>query len=429
MKASLAQSEDRMFGSTKDLSHNLLGWYDHARRVLPWRGEKDPYRIWISETMLQQTQVETVKSYYHKFLAKFPTIESLAAADLQEVLAVWAGLGYYRRAKHLHQAAQILAAAETHPRLPDTVETLRQLPGIGRYTAGAVASIAFNRPAAAVDGNVVRVLARLTGFDRDVGVAANVEFFWKLAQEIHARHARRNAKYRLRNNAVRTGPRHGDLTQALMELGAVICTPVPSAPRCGECPLRRPCVAAAEGRQGELPVKMKKAKVPVVRGVAVVMVRSQKLEARSQNIEVLLGQRGNGGLWEGMWEFPVMMRSHKSQVSGSKSGASRRNHGEEEIAMARALAGESGLRVDSVKLAGRVTHQLTHRRFELEVVRVALSALSAAAPARRGDNVKVRGLGSAYVAFRWVPWPMKGAAKLPIARVVEKVAEAAELGP
>ena len=209
-----------------ELRTALLAWYRAHRRDLPWRRTRDPYAIWISEAMLQQTRVETVIPYWERFLARFPDVEALATADADDVIACWAGLGYYSRARNLHRAAQIVV--ERHAgRLPADVELLRELPGVGRYTAGAVASIAFDRPAPIVDGNVARVLARLFGIAADVRSRAVQERLWREAEEL----AR--------------GEDPGALNQALMELGAMVCTP--RAPRCADCPWSRRCAAFAHG--------------------------------------------------------------------------------------------------------------------------------------------------------------------------------------
>lgn len=177
------QSLPQMLLPLAGLHHKLLGWFDLAKRAMPWRETKDPYAIWLSETMLQQTQVETVKPYYRKFLERFPTVADLARADLQEVLAMWAGLGYYRRAKHLHLAAREMV--EKHGgRVPATFEGLVSLPGVGRYTAGAVGSIAFGLPVAVVDGNVMRVISRLTGFGGDIGDPKNAGVFWGVMEGV-----------------------------------------------------------------------------------------------------------------------------------------------------------------------------------------------------------------------------------------------------
>jgi A/G-specific adenine glycosylase len=285
--------------------------------------------------MLQQTQVETVKPYWQRFLQKFPTVKDLASADLQDVLALWAGLGYYRRARHLHQAAQHMV--EHHDgELPQTVEELLNLPGVGRYTAGAVASIAFGVAAPVVDGNVMRVLSRLTGYDRDIAEPKNVAFFWKLAGEIVQGGGAEKA-----TAEQRLGARYGDINQSLMELGALVCTP--ARPACLVCPVQEFCRAFAEGRQEELPVKKRKGETPVVRGTALVVRRGN---------EVLLMQRPADGLWAEMWEFPT---------SGEFVG-------EDDQAMAAAVKRALGVSVRDLRRCGSVSHQLTHRRFELEVV-------------------------------------------------------------
>jgi A/G-specific adenine glycosylase len=216
-----------------DVGHeSLLRWYDSNRRDLPWRRSADPYRIWLSEIMLQQTRVAAVLEHYRAFLTRFPTVRKLAAAPLESVLAAWSGLGYYRRARSLHRAAQQIVGRHGG-RLPRTVPELRALPGIGRYTSAAVASIAFGVPVAVVDGNVERVIARL--------LAANGQSvdYWALAESLLER------------------SRPGDWNQAMMELGATVC--LPRAPQCGQCPLKRWCksspaavaVAGAESPRGK----------------------------------------------------------------------------------------------------------------------------------------------------------------------------------
>ena len=406
MSAELAPSKYRMLRPIKELPHKLLGWYDVARREMPWRETKEPYRIWLSETMLQQTQVETVKPYYCRFLERFPTVLTLAQADLQEVLSLWAGLGYYRRAKHLHLAAQQVVK-DCGGQFPRTPEGLRELPGVGRYTAAAVASIAFDFPAVVVDGNVMRVLSRLTGYEKDVAEAKNTEFFWELGERIHQE---------MQGAGTR---RHGDLNQALMELGATVCTPLPSRPRCGECPVRAFCRAAAEGRQMELPVKGKKGETPVVRGVAVVLWRSKNQEARSKKdgeVEVLLGQRAMGGLWEAMWEFPVVGEGNiKHKTPNTKRAATA----------ARVMLKALEIPAKSVRQAGSVIHQLTHRRFELEVVVVEVTTKTPSHQ-ERGTTGKKMNMMNGYMAMRWVKWP--GGEGLPMARIVGRVAEAAGMG-
>ncbi len=193
MGEDLTQSTYRMLRPVKDLHHYLLRWFNVHKREMPWRGTTDPYAIWLSETMLQQTQVETVKPFYRKFLAALPTVEDLARAELQEVLSLWAGLGYYRRAKHLHLAARRMVEAHGG-KVPGEVEVLLSLPGIGRYTAGAVASIAFGVEAPVVDGNVIRVISRLTGFDLDVAESRHRVFFWEVMEKVIAAREKRRKK-------------------------------------------------------------------------------------------------------------------------------------------------------------------------------------------------------------------------------------------
>jgi A/G-specific adenine glycosylase len=209
-----------------------LKWYLKHRRDLPWRRTRDPYAIWVSEVMLQQTRVETVIPYYDRFLGRFPTVASLAGAKESDVLAAWSGLGYYRRAKNLRDAS-ILLVREHDARIPDDSAALRRLPGVGDYTAAAIESVAFGRAAAAVDGNVVRVLARIHG--------------WK-GRRSHAALRRRVAATA---QALASGPRPGDWTQALMELGATVC--LPREPRCPSCPARLRCVARQSGRPDRYP--------------------------------------------------------------------------------------------------------------------------------------------------------------------------------
>jgi A/G-specific adenine glycosylase len=373
-----------------ELSEPLLRWYDsvHANRDMPWRQTQDPYAIWLSETMLQQTQVETVKPYYRRFLERFPTIADLAAAPLEEVLAMWAGLGYYRRAKHLHRAAQQVVR-EHEGRLPGTMEGLANLPGVGRYTAGAVGSIAFGLPVAVVDGNVMRVLARLTGFDGAVGDGKSREFFWEKARGVVDG---------------TPGKRYGDVNQALMELGATVCVAAPARPACLVCPVRDFCRAAAEGRQMELPVKAAKKKTPVVRGAAVVVLRCGRRSAAGGQ-EVLLVRRPEGGIWEGMWEFPVLEGG-----SGKKEVRSKniQRWGREKL----------GLIADDMADCGEVRHQLTHRLMVYRVVRCRVNGESGSIePPACG--------GGEYREARWVNWPLVSNGPLPMARVVHKIAEMA----
>lgn len=254
---------------------DLLAWYDQHAADLPWRENHDAYRVWLSEIMLQQTQVETVKPYFERFLVSFPTVHDLAAAPLDHVLKMWEGLGYYSRARNLHQAAQKVSQ-DYDGQFPHSVDGLLMLSGIGRYTAGAIASIAFGQAAPLLDGNVIRVFARLTDLEADVTQAAVKEDLWKLAEE-WLDHTR-----------------PGDYNQSLMELGRVVCKP--RAPLCDECPVQKHCKAFANGTQQERPVKKKKAATPHY-DVAAGMIWNDAGQ-------LLIAQRPLDGLLGGLWEFP-----------------------------------------------------------------------------------------------------------------------------
>ncbi len=252
----------------------LLEWYRQHARELPWRGENDAYAVWVSEVMLQQTRVDTVIPYYRRWMARFPDVHSLASAPMQDVLKLWEGLGYYSRARNLHRAAQIVVE-QHNGQLPRRTAELQKLPGIGRYTAAAIASIAFGEDAPALDGNIRRVLARLFDLRLPARSAEGERRLWELA----AQHA--------------PPGRVGDYNQALMDLGATICTP--RRPACDRCPLTAFCKARALGVQEERPVKTNQPAIPHYNVAAAVIRR---------NGAVLLGQRPPEGLLGGLWEFP-----------------------------------------------------------------------------------------------------------------------------
>lgn len=256
------------------LQRRLLDWFDRHRREMPWRRDRDPYRIWVSEVMLQQTQVATVIPYFERFLHTFPTLADLARADEQLVLRLWEGLGYYRRARDLHRAARRLLA-EQDGQLPDDPDVWRDLPGVGRYILGAVLSQAFDRRLPIVEANSQRVLSRLFGQPRDPREGPARAWLWQVAESLLP------------------ARRVGDFNQALMELGALVCTP--AAPRCESCPLRTHCTARELGIQEQIPPPAVAPEVIAVREAAVVVRRGQR---------VLLVQRPAEGRWAGMWEFP-----------------------------------------------------------------------------------------------------------------------------
>ncbi len=259
----------------KPLQRALLAWFKHHREDLPWRHTKDPYAIWLSEIMLQQTQVATVVPYYARFLKRFPAVESLAGASLDEVLKLWEGLGYYGRARNLHRAAQKIVA-ELGGRLPASVDGLRKLPGIGPYTAGAISSLAFGLDVPALDGNVIRVLTRLFDIEDDISHTATRKKLWALAEQMIPK------------------GQAGPWNEALMELGRRICTP--RSPKCDTCPLAPYCKAKEFGKQEDLPTRPPRAKSPHHDVTAAII--------RREDGQILIARRPFNGLLGGLWEFP-----------------------------------------------------------------------------------------------------------------------------
>jgi A/G-specific adenine glycosylase len=259
---------------TASAKRKLLAWFDGHARDLPWRRDRDPYRVWVSEVMLQQTTVAAVIPRFEQFLAAFPTVNALAAADEQAVLKVWEGMGYYGRARNLHRAARILVAAHAG-RFPDDPAVWAELPGVGRYILGAVLSQAFDRRLPIVEANTKRVLCRLFGQTGDPSSAPIQSWLWESAAAVLPR------------------KRVGDFNEALMELGALVCTP--EKPDCPRCPLKAACVANRNGLQATIPVRPARPAVEEVREVCVVARHGGR---------VLLARRPAGGRWADMWEFP-----------------------------------------------------------------------------------------------------------------------------
>ena len=318
----------------------LLAWYDREARALPWRARpnerQDPYKVWLSEIMLQQTTVKAVAPRYIDFLRRWPDVAALARAELGEVLAAWAGLGYYARARNLHACAQAVAS-EHGGAFPDTEAELRKLPGIGAYTAAAIAAIAFGRRATPVDGNIERVMARLFAVETPLPAA----------------------KKELKALAESLTPetRAGDFAQGLMDLGATICTP--RRPACGLCPVRPACRGYVQGVAEQLPYKEEKAARPTRRGVAFVVLR--------EDGTVLLRTRPLKGLLGGMLEVP--------STPWDEAGPS-----------VAAIASNAPIDAPWQELSGRVEHTFTHFHLELCIVRAQVPArialLDAAEPAR-----------------------------------------------
>ena len=325
------------------IGRRLLAWYRRNRRDLPWRLERDPYRIWVSEVMLQQTTVAAVIPYYRRFLKSFPTVGALARAGEPRVLAAWSGLGYYRRARALHQAARLIV--ERHgghfPRRP---EEALALPGVGRYTAGAVLSIAYGLKEPVLDGNVTRVLSRLRLLRDDPRGGAAQKRLWGMARSL-----------------VEASRSPGDLNQALMELGAIVCTP--ASPSCLVCPLAPGCLARDAGEQETIPPP-RRGRRPETQRLKVAVVRRAG--------RLLMRRRGRTGLMDGLWELPE-------------------------------LDGDPALR--PIGRIGKVRHAVTFRRMEIEVHDAALLSEPATPP------------------YRWVTPAALG--RLPIASLTRKTLRAA----
>ena len=290
----------------------LLDWYRRNARRLPWRLTSDPYKIWVSEIMLQQTQAAAVIPYYERWLKRFPAVEPLAKAPLSEVLKLWAGLGYYRRARMLHKAAGIVFKNYAG-QIPKSAGELLKLPGIGRYTAGAVASIAFGERAPVLDGNVIRILTRLEAVGSDIGEGKTIQKLWKLA------------------GSLVPAEEPGDFNQAMMELGATVC--LPENPKCDACPVSDFCRARALRRPGDFPVKGKKETTEALRTAALIYRKSGKVMIRRQPEEAR---------WGGLWMFPF------SETPGK-------------------LAGAAGVSLKDLKRRMTIRHGFTRYRVKLEV--------------------------------------------------------------
>ncbi len=313
-----------------DFAHHLIVWHKvHGRHDLPWQNTCDPYRIWVSEIMLQQTQVATVTPYFLRFMTRFPDIASLAGAPIDDVLAHWSGLGYYARARNLHAAAQLIVTrhAGEFPRDPANIAAL---PGIGRSTAAAIAAFAFSVRGAILDGNVKRVLARCFGIAGYPGEAAVQNRLWALAESL------------LPKSDIEP------YTQALMDLGATLCTR--ARPRCDSCPLQVPCVAHRTQRTAELPSAKPRADVPHREMVLLILQRG---------VEVLLEKRPASGIWGGLWSFPEIDRAAILETQ---------------------LLARFGVKVQGVMPLAPLVHRFTHFRQTLLPLWVAVTPVLQAPP-------------------------------------------------
>jgi len=307
----------------------VAGWFENEARDMPWRqtgadGRRDPYRSLVSEIMLQQTQVSRVLEKFDGFVARFPTVESLAEADEHDVLAEWSGLGYYRRARNLHAAGKDIVD-RFGGAVPSDVEALRTIPGVGRYTAGAIASMVFHKREPLVDGNVIRVLMRLDAQSGAAGDRANVSWTWERAERLVA-HA---------------GDRVALMNEGLMELGAVVCTP--RSPGCTHCPLRSHCVAADRGVQHEIPAASPRSKRR--------MLYCSSVLVRDHDGRVLIERRGDDGLWAGLWQTPTIERDDR-HADPHEVGAL------------------VGMGAESVVEVGAFAHATTHRDVRFRVWRL-----------------------------------------------------------
>jgi A/G-specific adenine glycosylase len=307
----------------RSLRAPLLRWFHRHRRDLPWRRRDDAYGVWVSEIMLQQTQVATVVPYYERFMERFPDVESLARASEDEVLSLWSGLGYYRRARALHAGANEVVARHSG-RVPDDPSVLRELPGIGRYTAGAIASIAFDRPEPILDGNVRRVLARILAVDGEkLGRGAMESRLWEVAEILVK------------------GARPGDLNQALMELGALVCTP--RRPICEACPVADHCRSRANGNPEAYPAT--EVRKPMVRVRVVVALVSR-------GPRVLLERPEAAGPFRGRWDLPAI------EIGAAGCGRD---------ALRRGIAARHGLEIRPAERTAVASHGIMHRQLRLEV--------------------------------------------------------------
>ena len=327
------------------IQERLAQWFRENKRDLPWRGAS-PYAVWVSEIMLQQTQVATAIPYFNRFLERFPTIETLASAPIDEVLKYWAGLGYYARARNLHKASQIVVE-NFGGAVPNDPKTLRSLPGVGRYTSGAILSIAYNLPEPIVDGNVIRVISRLFGIKGDPKSSTNQGTLWEIAESLVPREA------------------PGDFNQGLMELGALVCEP--AEPKCETCPLLQFCFAGNSPEPNAYP------EIPA--GKATVRAVHVSAALLNEKDEVLIVQRPLHGLWGGLWEFPRV-----KALPGEKPSE----------AAVRAMQEAMGMKVEAIQSFGDVVHSVTHFRIKLHGV-LTKSALFSGEPILQN-----------YVGMQWV---------------------------
>ena len=303
--------------NVRPFQRKLLGWFAKHKRLLPWRLDGNPYRIFVVEVMLQQTQIKTVIPYYERWLRAFPDVKALAEAPLDQVLKLWEGLGYYSRARNLHKAAQTIVE-RFGGKIPSGLESLQSLPGIGRYTAGAIASIAFQKPVPLVDGNVSRVLSRVFNLKKDITKPETQKLLYDIAETL----------------VPEKSP--GDFNQALMELGSLVC--IPEVPKCSICPVQTLCLAYQEGDPSKLPIKSKGFRVKEIDMVVGMLTKNGKL---------LVRRRPERGIWGGLWEIPGTVRTINQTP---------------EEALKEEFREALGLAIHIYKKENPVKHLFTHRK-------------------------------------------------------------------
>ena len=367
----------------------LMAWYDQQARPLPWRESRDPYAIWVSEVMLQQTTVAAVVPYFERFLQRFPTVADLAEAQEEDVLRLWEGLGYYSRARNLQKAARQIVAAEADGgfagEFPATPEEWQKLPGIGRYTAGAIVGFAFDTPAPIVEANTQRLYARLMGYEGELTTTAGRRLLWNFAEQLVPDH------------------QPGRFNQALMDLGSLVCRPV--APACGKCPVAICCRAAAEGRQADIPKLTKRPEPTDLTEFAIVIVRDGCC---------LLMRWNHGERWAGLWDFVRFGTDHLTT-------------GTAEVPTSLELAEAVRKIVGETVTVGDCFHELTHAVTRYRIRLRAHRAVPPERPARRrkSDRQQTTPAGSdtGTVPVRETAWvPFDQLADYPLSVSARKIA-------
>jgi A/G-specific adenine glycosylase len=357
----------------RQLARLLLAWFAENHRQLPWRGTRDLYRIWVSEIMLQQTQVAAVVPYFERFLASFPTVTQLAAASEEQVLRHWEGLGYYRRARQLHAAARLIAA-EHGGVFPSEYDQVRALPGIGRYTAGAVLSLGLDRKLPILEANTIRLLSRLAAYEGDTTSTAGQKFLWAMAEKI------------LPDKNV------GQFNQALMELGSQVCTP--RQPKCEECPLAGLCPTRKLGLTESIPAPKRPKKYEEVVEAVVVIRRGSKVFVR---------QRSEEERWAGLWDFPRYVLATNSL------------HRQHVQALAANTAQQTGIEFEGAELLTTLKHGVTRFRITLHCYQAQFARL---APASTGGKRRVA--AAAKLEQAWVK--VAELEELPLSVTARKIA-------